>query len=256
MAAEQGETSFKGYVAELFDGIQGEGLFAGYHHAFIRLSGCSLGCTYCDTEYAQQRVQRCRVLRHCATVIRELANPVGVPAVVEELRLLLETSKSVTAISVTGGEPLEQPHFLRYLINSLKSLNLPVHLETSGAMPDELGDVLDLVDVISADIKLPSTSGRDDLWERSALFLKKAHKRFVFVKIAINELTETEEVGRAASIVSEVDEAMPVFLQPAADKAGVIAISSRRIMELYEVCTDYLRDVRVMPQIHKVIGSP
>ena len=245
-----------GYMSELFDGIQGEGLFAGYHHAFIRLAGCSLGCKYCDTVRAQRQDGPFRVLRGAATVVKEVGNPVEVSTVVKELKSLLETSKSISMIAITGGEPLEQPRFLRQLLRAIEQLEIPVLLETNGVEYENLDHVLDVVDQISADFKLPSTSGRDDLWDRHAAFLQTARYKQVSIKMAIDESTEPAEVERAARIIRETVDEAPVFLQPVTDSTGLKTISYQHIMELYEVCATHADDVRVMPQIHKVIGSP
>jgi len=244
-----------GYLSELFDGIQGEGVFAGYHHAFIRLAGCSLGCKYCDTEYAQRQDSPFRVFRNATTVVKELENPVDVGAVVKELKSLLETSNSISTVCITGGEPLEQPRFLRHLLKAVEAFEIPILLETNGVEDDNLDHVLDLLDLVSVDIKLPSTCGRDDLWDRHEAFLQMARHKQLYVKMAIDESTELEEVERAAEVVQKIVGEAPVFLQPVSDAAGAPSISYRHIMELYEVCAKYAEDVRVMPQVHKMIGS-
>ena len=245
-----------GYVSELFDGIQGEGLFAGYRQAFIRFSGCGLGCDYCDTKHAQEREGMFRVFRGGTVPIREHKNPVEVKTIVGELDDLLATIESITAISITGGEPLEQPRFLRQLLLALKALGHKVHLETNGVESDALALVQDLCDVISMDIKLPSVCGRDDLWDRHAEFLKRAQECSLVIKIPIARLTKPSEIEQAAGMIKEAGRGAPVFLQPIADKNGDITISYRQIIELYEVCRRHVEDVRVIPQIHKVIGSP
>jgi len=244
-----------GYLSELFDGIQGEGAFAGYHHAFVRLAGCSLGCRYCDTQYAQRQDGQFRVFRGAATVVKELDNPVEVGAVVKALKSLLETSNSISIVCVTGGEPLEQPHFLRQLLKTIEVFEVPVLLETNGVEHENLDHVIDLLELISVDIKLPSTSGRSDLWDRHTAFLRTARYKQVYVKMVIDESTELEEVEQAAKIIHETVDEAPVFLQPVSDAAGAPAISYRHIMELYEVCARYAKDIRVMPQVHKIIGS-
>ena len=244
-----------GYLAELFDGIQGEGLFAGYHHAFVRFSGCGLGCKYCDTEYAQKQDRPYQILRGGKTVVKQLDNPVDVSTVVKDLRSLLDSTASISAICITGGEPLEQPRFLRRLLKAVEVFELPILLETNGVEFDNLDHVLDLVDLISADIKLPSTSGRDDLWERHSAFLRVARHKQVSIKMAIDESTAPEEVERAARIIQETVDEAPVFLQPVTDAAGAQTVSYRHIMHLYEICVILKRDVRVMPQLHKIIGS-
>jgi len=255
MEASIEDLSVSGYVAELYDGIQGEGLFAGYHHAFIRLAGCNLQCQYCDTKFALDTSVPFKVYRAGMTLVKELSNPVQVATIVSELKFLLDMSDSISGICITGGEPLCQPVFLRNLMKSLKVFGISLHLETNGTLPESLDQVIDVLDITAMDIKLPSTSGRDDLWEKSEAFLKKARTKFVFVKMAVDELTTPEEVKRAAKIVQSTGLGVPIFLQPVTDEAGVATISFRHIMELLEVCNHHVKDVRVMPQLHKIIGS-
>ena len=244
-----------GYLAEMFEGIQGEGLFAGYHHAFIRLAGCHLGCKYCDTQYAQKQDGPFRVLGRSGAVMKELENPTSVATTVNELASLAKSSPSLSAICVTGGEPLEQPDFLGELLKAIKPFELPILLETNGVEYESLGRILNLLNVISIDIKLPSTSGRNDLWERHEAFLQVARHKQVFIKVAIDETTEPAEVQRAAEMVAGTLDDPPFFLQPVTDSSGALTVSYRHILELFDVCARQLRDVRVMPQIHKVIGS-
>ncbi len=244
-----------GYLAELFEGIQGEGLFAGYHHAFIRLAGCSLGCKYCDTRYAQKQDGPFRVLRGAGTVIKELESPTSVATTVKELGSLINSSSSISAVCVTGGEPLEQPVFLGELLKAIEPFEVPILLETNGVEHESLDRLLNLLGIISIDIKLPSTSGRNDLWDRHEAFLQAARHKQVFIKVAIDDTTEPREVQRAAKMVAGTLDEAPFFLQPVTDSTGALTISYRHILELFDVCARQLRDVRVMPQIHKMIGS-
>jgi len=74
-------------VCETFVSIQGESTFAGCPCFFIRLTGCNLRCSYCDTTYAFAGGQ-----------------PKTIPQLVDEFRVL-----GLTLVEVTGGEPLIQP---------------------------------------------------------------------------------------------------------------------------------------------------
>ncbi|MBR2081995.1 MAG: 7-carboxy-7-deazaguanine synthase QueE [Elusimicrobiaceae bacterium] len=96
-------------VNEIFYSVQGEGRHSGMPAVFLRLSGCSMGCSFCDTTYA-------------------FAN--GTP--MNSLQILVELAKyPCKTVVVTGGEPTEQN--LTALIGVLKSAGHIVHLETNGA---------------------------------------------------------------------------------------------------------------------------
>ncbi|MBF7682701.1 7-carboxy-7-deazaguanine synthase QueE [Acinetobacter sp. B5B] len=121
-------------ITEIFYSLQGEADAAGLPTVFIRLTGCPLRCTYCDTTYSFDGGQR------------------------QSLESIIETAKSYNTpyICVTGGEPLAQPNCIT-LLHQLCDLGFEVSLETSGAL-----DVSKVDSRVSKvlDLKTP-TSGED-----------------------------------------------------------------------------------------------
>jgi len=103
-------------VVESFHSLQGEGIHAGRSALFIRLAGCSVGCSWCDTKQSWAAAPHPR---------RELT------------ALAAEAAAAATAgaafVVITGGEPLH--HDLAPLCQALASTGLPLHLETSGVDP-------------------------------------------------------------------------------------------------------------------------
>lgn len=118
-------------IYEIYTSVQGEATWAGVPCTFVRLAGCPLRCTYCDTEYAFYGGKR----RLIADVIREV-NDLGIPVV-----------------EVTGGEPLAQPQ-CPALLRALLDAGHTVLLETSGAYTT--AEVPEGVHVI-LDMKCPSS---------------------------------------------------------------------------------------------------
>jgi len=98
-------------VTEIFHSIQGESTFAGQPCVFVRLTGCPLRCTWCDTEYAFYGGTE-QSLDEVVAKVHEY-----------ECRL----------VEVTGGEPLAQPHAAE-LLKRLCDEGFTVLLETSGAL--------------------------------------------------------------------------------------------------------------------------
>lgn len=100
-------------IVETFHSVQGEGAWAGTNTFFIRLGGCDVGCPWCDTK--QSWNARRHPLRSISDLVTEAqaANP--------------------AIVVITGGEPLV--HNLDALTYQLRSANLRLHLETSGAHP-------------------------------------------------------------------------------------------------------------------------
>lgn len=98
-------------ITEIFYSLQGEANTAGLPTVFIRLTGCPLRCTYCDTTYSFEGGERW------------------------SLDKIIETAQAYQTpyICVTGGEPLAQPNCIA-LLDRLCKLGFEVSLETSGAL--------------------------------------------------------------------------------------------------------------------------
>lgn len=118
-------------ITEIFYSLQGESKTIGLPTVFVRLTGCPLRCTYCDTEYAFHGGER----RSIDDILAQVA------------------SYSPRYICVTGGEPLAQPECLT-LLRALCDAGYEVSLETSGAMP--VADVDPRVSKV-VDLKTPAS---------------------------------------------------------------------------------------------------
>jgi len=109
-------------VHEIFLSLQGESTFAGWPCVFVRLTGCNLRCTWCDTAYAFTGGQRLG-LEEILTRVKDLARPFTDTGGLTRLPL----------VELTGGEPLLQASALP-LLTKLCDLGFTVLLETNGAM--------------------------------------------------------------------------------------------------------------------------
>ena len=104
-------------MVETFHSLQGEGLHAGRSAFFIRLAGCSVGCSWCDTKHSWPAES------HPARTLHSIATEAAAVA-----------SDGAAFVVITGGEPLH--HNLDALAQTLrKTCGLPLHLETSGVDP-------------------------------------------------------------------------------------------------------------------------
>jgi 7-carboxy-7-deazaguanine synthase len=141
-------------ITEIFHSLQGEARDAGWPTVFVRLTGCPLRCTYCDSEYAFFGGQ----WLHIDDISTQVA------------------AFGTRHVCVTGGEPLEQKRCLQ-LLQQLCEQGFEVSLETSGAM--DISEVDVRVSRV-LDIKTPGSGeeGRN-LW--SNLQCLTAHDQLKFV---------------------------------------------------------------------------
>ncbi|GAB7028500.1 7-carboxy-7-deazaguanine synthase QueE [Geotalea toluenoxydans] len=241
-------------LVEVFSSIQGEGLLVGLRQAFIRFSGCNLTCSYCDTEL--DRTQYCQLE---STPGRrdffQVENPVPVERLVNLISGWQRGWPGIHhSISITGGEPLLCHQLLQELLPALRHY-LPIYLETNGILHGELAQLLDHVDYVSMDIKLPSTSGYTDLWQAHEEFLRLAASKKTYVKTVVGTDTEDWEIIRTAELMAAIDSRIPLILQPFTDREGRVTLSAIRMLEMQETANRYLQEVRIIPQTHKFIGQ-
>jgi hypothetical protein len=106
------------------------------------------------------------------------------------------------------------------------------------------------------DMKLPSTAGcTESLWDLHAAFLLEAYGSNVSVKIVIGEQTSDSEIHQVCDIISSVDSSLPLFLQPLSLSDGSVGISYAHIFHLQEIAASRLPDVKVIPQMHNMLGA-
>jgi len=121
-------------VSEIFKSIEGEGIWVGIPTVFIRLSGCSIKCTTCDTKYAWIEGEKMPVLKVVDYVTKNFRRG---------------------RVSITGGEPLDQIEAVTELVEWLKNYGFyPINLETSGQI---YSPEVSIFDTWSVDLKTPSS---------------------------------------------------------------------------------------------------
>ncbi len=237
-----------GFISEVFLSFQGEGIHVGRLQLFVRLAGCGLRCRYCDTVDARTRPASFTVAD------RTVSNPVAAGDLVEIARGLVEGVRGLHSISVTGGEPLEQPDFLTSFLPLCRTLGAPLYLETNGLHPDAARSIFPLVDIISLDIKLPSLCGGGDLPAVYEEIMPLTAGRELFCKIVVADGLDRGEFERAVDLVARHDGRTPIVIQPATPVEGCAAIGPGLLEELYGVAAARLEDVRIVPQCHRIIG--
>jgi 7-carboxy-7-deazaguanine synthase len=203
-------------VNEIFYSIQGESSYAGRPCVFVRLTGCNLRCSYCDTRYAYDEGQYLNIDEIIAQV----------------------TSYHCRLAEITGGEPLlqkETPH----LIHRLLDKSFEVLLETNGSF-----DIspIDERCVKIVDIKCPSSGEekKNDLENLKRLCAKDE------IKFVIGN---REDYEYAKNIMSRVKKDNPEMKPPLL--SPVYGLIAPKVMAEW-ILADHI-DVRMNIQLHKII---
>jgi organic radical activating enzyme len=227
------------HINEIFVSIQGEGPWVGERHIFVRFQGCDLHCKYCDTPASRAIPTD----PHAVLSARELT---------ERCQSLVIPGPGRPTISVTGGEPLLQTGFLLEWLPTVRE-RFRVFLETNGVRAVEMATVQGLIDVVSMDIKLPSSAGPPPLWQQHREFLAACRENELAVKLIVTRDAATDEVLASCRLLSGRGRPAPLILQPA---SGLAAPPADRLIELQALALTLLPDVRVIPQVHKLLQVP
>jgi 7-carboxy-7-deazaguanine synthase len=218
-------------ITEIFKSIQGEGTRAGLPCIFVRLTGCNLRCTWCDTAYAF----------HGGTKY-------GADEVLEKVRSLAgDGSARISLVEITGGEPLLQPE-TPALAEKLLVAGYTVMIETSGerfvgTLPRE---VIKIVDV-----KCPD-SGEPDSFDMANLEAVDINDEIKFVIASRRDYDFARDFTARHRLAEKVHQVLfsPAFADPDGRWPG---LSSRELAEW--ILADGL-PVRLGLQLHKFIWDP
>lgn len=237
-------------IIEVFSSLQGEGPYVGQEQLFVRFQGCSLSCRFCDTPASFVDNPECRVEQPPRSKqFKRYPNPLSVEALNEIIAGFPET----TTIAVTGGEPLEQSHFLRSWLPTVAG-QYRILLETAGIHAASLQDVRSEVDVISMDIKLPSVTGMRAYWPEHRAFVAGAGDTELYVKAVVSAETTEADLDTAVDLVAGHSRQIPFILQPASPFARFRAVPSPlQLSRWRDRAARRLSDVRVIPQLHKTL---
>jgi organic radical activating enzyme len=239
-------------IAEIFESIQGEGLYTGERMTFLRLAGCDLACSYCDTPLGSCERDTCRVetVPSSGEFFQE-KNPVSAARLTD-----LMANFPCNTLSVTGGEPLLQSDFLALWLPTF-SHSKRVLLETNGVYHESMAKLAGLVHIVSMDIKLPSSAGTRPVWDEHRAFLAAAIAggSEVYAKLVVTAKTSDRDIEKAIAVLTSANRYVPTFIQPASPTLKFSDIIEKEHLDsVVRLCGAYLKDVRVAPQMHKQWG--
>jgi organic radical activating enzyme len=242
------------HLFEIFDSVQGEGPYLGVRQLFIRFCGCNLSCAYCDTKLTELS-PKYKVEQNAGRGdFKQFDNPVASDQLLQIIAAKLGKKPPHHSIVLTGGEPMLQVNFLKAILPDIRKFGLPVYLETNGVLPDHLAEVVDLVDIIALDYKLPSATGLSDYAVEHRKSLQIAQAKEVFVKVVFTKEARTLEIDSVAKLMVEINPELCLVLQPATPQGAIKHWPPAELMlALYAVARRSLKNVRVIPQTHKIM---
>jgi organic radical activating enzyme len=228
----------KADVAEIFSSVQGEGIFLGARQIFVRFKQCNLACIFCD-ETRDGPVKKYSPLE-----------------LMSEAKFLELSSGPHHSVSLTGGEPLLHAEFLQVFLKMLVKDGMKSYLETNGTLPDELARIIDLVDIVAMDFKLPSSTGCGEFWDKHREFLKIASAKKVFVKAVVTQDTVKDDIVKAVDIIRKTRKNIPFIIQPSTPvNSSDRIVDKDKLLKFVEIgLKNNLEGVRIIPQVHKMLN--
>ena len=218
------------FITEIFKSIQGEGTRAGRPCIFVRLTGCNLRCTWCDTSYAFHGGQK-----------------MSVEEVVERVEALRGSAVAAPLVELTGGEPLLQQDIYP-LAERLLAAGYVVLIETSGErfigqLPEA---VIKIVDVKCPDSGEPETFDVRNLKELTnrdeVKFVVSSRRDYEFAR---DFMREHRLAGRVKEVLFS-----PVHEDPGGKWKG---LEPRQLVEW--MLEDGV-EARLGLQLHKIVWDP
>lgn len=212
-------------VVETFVSINGEGKKAGRLAMFLRLKGCNLNCSYCDTSWANEKKAPCELLTSKQITDR-----------------ILEAG--VSLVTLTGGEPLLDENIGELIGSILMLPQVELEVETNGSVPIRFYKERDARFSMTMDYKLPSSHMEEAMCLENMEYLRP----WDVVKFVIGS---REDLLRAEEIIQRYDLCgrAIVYFSPVFD-----AIEPEEIVEFMK--ERHLNKVRFQIQMHKVVWDP
>lgn len=212
-------------VVEIFSSINGEGKRAGELAVFVRLKGCNLNCSYCDTTWANKKDATCVIMTE-----DEIYNKVK--------------KENINNVTITGGEPLFRKNIDVLLKKLSDDESLNIEIETNGSV-----DIKEFADIscrisFTLDYKL-NGSGMEE-------YMKTDNYSYISSKDTVKfVVSDRNDLNKAKQIIDtfRLDERCNVYLSPVFGR-----IEPKEIVEFMK--EQNMNKVRIQLQLHKFIWDP
>jgi len=223
----------KAYIAELFEGIQGEGKSVGKPAIFIRFWGCNLRCrfnsTECDTSYA---------------VIKEKKKAVEMTTE-DVANYILEKNPYPNHLVWTGGEPLMFQEFILDVMQKLEGTHITSEVETNGTIP-LLQSLNEYVSQFNLSVKLKSSNQMPKFEKLRINYnaINSFDSEKSYFKFVVSDEKDLKEVEDLQAMFPE----MEIYLMPEGTRRKDIIKNSKKVMEW---CLEY--NYNFSPREHIIV---
>ena len=231
---------------EIFTSVEGEGILYGTKTLFVRLAGCPFKCFYCDTPEA-------------------LPLDSGTEYDVKEACNMIEKNlePNTYKVNFTGGDPLVQSDALAEMAKFVQSKNIPTYIESSCYDSKKFSKIIPFIDFVKIEFKTKDSEFVDSAHYpqliqnaidclRNSVVLKKRTYIKIVVSAKTTENSFKELVEQIFQTISK-DDISGFIIQPT---HGIEEPSLDLLLKLYDLVSPYYSEVRVVPQLHKIIGAP
>lgn len=212
-------------VVEIFKSIDGEGIRAGLPVTFVRLYGCNLNCSYCDTPYSHLTES-------------DEAYDMSVDGIISVVQ-----SFGIPNVTVTGGEPMIQKDIIE-LLDGLIERGFVVNVETNGTfqVPAKYDYTNSDRIIFTMDYKCPSSG----MCEEMSIANLNTLRHNDVLKFVVGSKQDLDE---AKKVLGMIDTCPMVYFSPV---FGMI--EPKQIVQY--LLDNQMYDCKVQIQLHKVIWNP
>ena len=233
-------------IFEIFTSIEGEGILYGTKTLFVRFAGCPYSCFYCDT-------------------LDALPLDSGKEYSITEACNLIDSNlqDNTFKVNFTGGEPLIQHEAVSELAKHVKARGLPTYLESACFDSKKFLYVLPSIDFVKIEFKTIESEFIDEkhypeLLRNTLECLQAAveAKKTTYIKIVVSSKTEQESFKEILEQIFKIiskENISGFIIQPT---TSLSEPTLEQLLEFYDLVYPYYDEVRVVPQLHKVISAP